>query len=158
MANRQVHLIGMEACGGTHFLGRALQEQGKGFFVGVLPLSAAPQVRFQCFNASHSPHFPPYCRGSISPNFPETCSWPLSGLHDKAEINSAGDSTESQQIRVNALTTVPKGFWDIKLISLFKRFSNVKPQAFAFVPVNLFPRLPGLERRRILAMRNLPFP
>jgi len=27
-ANRQVHLIGMEACGGSHFLGRALQEQG----------------------------------------------------------------------------------------------------------------------------------
>lgn len=27
-ANRQVHLIGMEACGGAHFLGRALREQG----------------------------------------------------------------------------------------------------------------------------------
>jgi transposase len=27
-ANRQVHLIGMKACGGTHFLGRALREQG----------------------------------------------------------------------------------------------------------------------------------
>jgi transposase len=27
-ANRQVNLIGMEACGGSHFLGRALQEQG----------------------------------------------------------------------------------------------------------------------------------
>ena len=27
-ANRRVHLIGMEACGGSHFLGRALQEQG----------------------------------------------------------------------------------------------------------------------------------
>lgn len=27
-ANRKVHLIGMEACGGAHFLGRALQEQG----------------------------------------------------------------------------------------------------------------------------------
>jgi transposase len=27
-ANRRVHLIGMEACGGAHFLGRALQEQG----------------------------------------------------------------------------------------------------------------------------------
>lgn len=27
MANRRVHLIGMEACGGAHFLGRALQEQ-----------------------------------------------------------------------------------------------------------------------------------
>ncbi len=27
-ANLQVHLIGMEACGGSHFLGRALQEQG----------------------------------------------------------------------------------------------------------------------------------
>ena len=27
-ANRQVHLIGMEACGGSHFLGRALREQG----------------------------------------------------------------------------------------------------------------------------------
>src|ERR1700687_5787156 len=27
-ANRKVHLIGMEACGGSHFLGRALQEQG----------------------------------------------------------------------------------------------------------------------------------
>jgi transposase len=27
-ANRQVQLIGMEACGGSHFLGRALREQG----------------------------------------------------------------------------------------------------------------------------------
>jgi transposase len=27
-ANRKVHLIGMEACGGSRFLGRALQEQG----------------------------------------------------------------------------------------------------------------------------------
>src|ERR1700682_1576588 len=27
-ANRKVHLIGMEACGGAHFLGRALQQQG----------------------------------------------------------------------------------------------------------------------------------
>src|SRR5271157_3669077 len=27
-ANRQVNLIGMEACGGSHFLGRALREQG----------------------------------------------------------------------------------------------------------------------------------
>src|SRR5271166_2727648 len=27
-ANRQVNLIGMEACSGSHFLGRALQEQG----------------------------------------------------------------------------------------------------------------------------------
>jgi transposase len=27
-ANLQVHLIGMEACGGSHFLGRALREQG----------------------------------------------------------------------------------------------------------------------------------
>ncbi len=27
-ANRQVELIGMEACGGAHFLGRALREQG----------------------------------------------------------------------------------------------------------------------------------
>src|SRR5579863_839304 len=27
-ANRKVHLIGMEACGGSHFLGRALLEQG----------------------------------------------------------------------------------------------------------------------------------
>ena len=27
-ANRKVHVIGMEACGGAHFLGRALQEQG----------------------------------------------------------------------------------------------------------------------------------
>ena len=26
-ANRKVHVIGMEACGGSHFLGRALQEQ-----------------------------------------------------------------------------------------------------------------------------------
>ena len=27
-ANRSVHLIGMEACGGSHFLGRALKQQG----------------------------------------------------------------------------------------------------------------------------------
>ena len=27
-ANRKVHLIGMEACGGSHFRGRALEEQG----------------------------------------------------------------------------------------------------------------------------------
>ena len=27
-ANRQVQLIGMEACGGAHFLGRTLREQG----------------------------------------------------------------------------------------------------------------------------------
>ena len=27
-ANRKVHVIGMESCGGSHFLGRALQEQG----------------------------------------------------------------------------------------------------------------------------------
>jgi transposase len=27
-ANRKVHVIGMEACGGSHFLGRALQQQG----------------------------------------------------------------------------------------------------------------------------------
>jgi len=27
-ANRQIPLIGMEACGGSHFLGRALREQG----------------------------------------------------------------------------------------------------------------------------------
>jgi transposase len=27
-ANRKVHLLGMEACGGSHFLGRALQQQG----------------------------------------------------------------------------------------------------------------------------------
>jgi transposase len=27
-ANRKVHVIGMEACGGAHFLGRALQQQG----------------------------------------------------------------------------------------------------------------------------------
>ena len=27
-ANRQVHLIGMEACGGSHFLAKALQQQG----------------------------------------------------------------------------------------------------------------------------------
>jgi transposase len=27
-ANRKVHLIGMEACGGSHFLGRALERQG----------------------------------------------------------------------------------------------------------------------------------
>jgi transposase len=27
-ANQQVQLIGMEACGGSHFLGRALREQG----------------------------------------------------------------------------------------------------------------------------------
>src|SRR6202166_3473554 len=27
-ANRKVHVIGMEACGGSHFLGRALEEQG----------------------------------------------------------------------------------------------------------------------------------
>src|SRR5664279_4546865 len=27
-ANRKIHLIGMEACGGSHFLGRALAEQG----------------------------------------------------------------------------------------------------------------------------------
>jgi transposase len=27
-ANLQVNLIGMEACGGSHFLGRALREQG----------------------------------------------------------------------------------------------------------------------------------
>src|ERR1700751_4456893 len=29
-ANLQVELIGMEACGGSHFLGRALREQGHG--------------------------------------------------------------------------------------------------------------------------------
>src|ERR1700689_2162718 len=29
-ANLKVELIGMEACGGSHFLGRALQEQGHG--------------------------------------------------------------------------------------------------------------------------------
>jgi len=28
-ANRKVHLIGMEACGGSHFLGWALEEQGR---------------------------------------------------------------------------------------------------------------------------------
>jgi transposase len=28
-ANLQVELIGMEACGGSHFLGRALREQGR---------------------------------------------------------------------------------------------------------------------------------
>jgi transposase len=28
MANVQVHIVGMEACGGAHFLGRALREQG----------------------------------------------------------------------------------------------------------------------------------
>ena len=27
-ANQKVKLIGMEACGGSHFLGRALREQG----------------------------------------------------------------------------------------------------------------------------------
>src|ERR1700694_3685420 len=27
-SNRKVHVIGMEACGGSHFLGRALQGQG----------------------------------------------------------------------------------------------------------------------------------
>jgi len=27
-SNRKVHVIGMEACGGSHFLGRALREQG----------------------------------------------------------------------------------------------------------------------------------
>lgn len=27
-ANREIHLVGMEACGGSHFLGRALREQG----------------------------------------------------------------------------------------------------------------------------------
>jgi len=27
-AKRKVHVIGMESCGGSHFLGRALQEQG----------------------------------------------------------------------------------------------------------------------------------
>ena len=27
-ANRKVHLMGMEACGGSHFLGRALEQQG----------------------------------------------------------------------------------------------------------------------------------
>ena len=27
-ANRKVHVIGMESCGGSHFLGRALEEQG----------------------------------------------------------------------------------------------------------------------------------
>ncbi|HMF63791.1 MAG TPA: hypothetical protein VK608_06855 [Edaphobacter sp.] len=30
-ANRQVQLVGMEACGGSHFLGRALREQGMKF-------------------------------------------------------------------------------------------------------------------------------
>jgi transposase len=29
-ANLEVELIGMEACGGSHFLGRALREQGHG--------------------------------------------------------------------------------------------------------------------------------
>jgi transposase len=29
-SNTQAHLIGMEACGGSHFLGRALREQGHG--------------------------------------------------------------------------------------------------------------------------------
>src|ERR1700738_2477027 len=34
-ANLQVKLIGMEACGGSHFLGRALNEQGHE--VGLMP-------------------------------------------------------------------------------------------------------------------------
>jgi transposase len=34
-ANLQVKLIGMEACGGAHFLGRALREQGHE--VGLMP-------------------------------------------------------------------------------------------------------------------------
>jgi transposase len=29
-ANLQVQLIGMESCSGSHFLGRALREQGRG--------------------------------------------------------------------------------------------------------------------------------
>jgi transposase len=31
-ANLQVHVIGMEACSGAHFLGRALRAQGRGYF------------------------------------------------------------------------------------------------------------------------------
>jgi transposase len=34
-ASRKIHLIGMEACGGSHFLGKALQEQGHE--VGLMP-------------------------------------------------------------------------------------------------------------------------
>ena len=37
-ANLQVELIGMEACGGAHFLGRALQEQAHA--VRLMPTAA----------------------------------------------------------------------------------------------------------------------
>jgi len=43
-ANLQVELIGMEACGGSHFLGRALRERGHEVgiaFHGTLPFQLA---------------------------------------------------------------------------------------------------------------------
>jgi len=40
-ANRQIVLIGMEACGGAHFLGQALQEH---FGCGVEPVTPAERI------------------------------------------------------------------------------------------------------------------
>ena len=42
-ANLKVELIGMEACGGSHFLGRALREQGHE--VRLIPGSVCEAVR-----------------------------------------------------------------------------------------------------------------
>ena len=56
-ANAQVHLIGMEACPGSHFLGKALREQGHE--VRLLPAiskpgaSRAPSADRSCQPALH---------------------------------------------------------------------------------------------------------
>jgi transposase len=42
-ANVQVDLIGMEACAGAHFLGRALREQGHE--VRIIPLIVTSNIR-----------------------------------------------------------------------------------------------------------------
>ena len=42
-ANRKVHLIGMEGCGGSHFLGRALE--GQGHEVRLIPAQYVEAIR-----------------------------------------------------------------------------------------------------------------
>ena len=48
-ANLQVKVIGMEACGGSHFLGRALREQGHEVRLMNLGAQVKPYQMKNCF-------------------------------------------------------------------------------------------------------------
>jgi hypothetical protein len=84
-ANLQVQLIGMEACSGAHFLGRALREQGhEARLMPAQYVKPYVQTRAGC---------PRWCKRSWQRVFPSANSryWPL--LQCEAVPPSQGDTT-----------------------------------------------------------------